>query len=103
MHDGPGRERQMHLILENERNEASRLRAPRSKEQRGEQCASARSVVGGRIAPSGVSQWNDDFHHIVHVLLTGEADGYYVELRAWTAHAWAACLRKGSPIKASCR
>jgi malto-oligosyltrehalose trehalohydrolase len=23
------------------------------------------------------AQWNDDFHHVVHVLLTGENDGYY--------------------------
>ena len=23
------------------------------------------------------AQWNDDFHHILHVLLTGEQDGYY--------------------------
>jgi maltooligosyltrehalose trehalohydrolase len=23
------------------------------------------------------AQWNDDFHHAVHVLLTGERDGYY--------------------------
>jgi maltooligosyltrehalose trehalohydrolase len=23
------------------------------------------------------SQWNDDFHHILHTLLTGEKDGYY--------------------------
>jgi maltooligosyltrehalose trehalohydrolase len=24
------------------------------------------------------SQWNDDFHHALHTLLTGERDGYYV-------------------------
>ena len=23
------------------------------------------------------SQWNDDFHHVLHTLLTGERDGYY--------------------------
>lgn len=25
------------------------------------------------------AQWNDDFHHCVHALLTGERDGYYVD------------------------
>src|SRR3546814_11770808 len=23
------------------------------------------------------AQWNDDYHHVVHTLLTGENDGYY--------------------------
>jgi maltooligosyltrehalose trehalohydrolase len=51
--DGPGRSRNIHIMLENERNEARRLMRP------------------------GLSQWNDDFHHTVHVLLTGENDSYY--------------------------
>lgn len=25
------------------------------------------------------AQWNDDFHHVVHVALTGETDGYYAD------------------------
>jgi maltooligosyltrehalose trehalohydrolase len=25
------------------------------------------------------AQWNDDFHHCVHTLLTGESDGYYAD------------------------
>jgi maltooligosyltrehalose trehalohydrolase len=25
------------------------------------------------------AQWNDDFHHVVHTLLTGEKDGYYID------------------------
>lgn len=25
------------------------------------------------------AQWNDDFHHALHTLLTGEADGYYAD------------------------
>ena len=25
------------------------------------------------------AQWNDDFHHALHVLLTGETDGYYAD------------------------
>ena len=27
------------------------------------------------------AQWNDDFHHALHVLLTGERDGYYQDFR----------------------
>ena len=53
--DGPGRERQLHVVLENHRNEACRLRRPR------------------------VSQWNDDFHHALHVLVTGEGESYYAD------------------------
>jgi maltooligosyltrehalose trehalohydrolase len=51
--NGPGRTRNIHIVLENERNEARRLTRP------------------------AVSQWNDDFHHAVHVLLTGESESYY--------------------------
>ncbi len=50
--------RHVHLILENESNERRRLAAtPRP----------------GRFD----AQWNDDFHHALHVWLTGEAHGYY--------------------------
>ncbi len=28
------------------------------------------------------AQWCDDFHHILHVLLTGEKDGYYVDFHS---------------------
>ncbi|MEO7072894.1 MAG: malto-oligosyltrehalose trehalohydrolase [Rhodanobacter sp.] len=46
--------RHVHLILENENNQASLLTPDRFD-----------------------AQWNDDFHNSVHVLLTGETDGYY--------------------------
>jgi maltooligosyltrehalose trehalohydrolase len=49
----PGR--QVHVVVENERNDAELL------------------------SESGLAQWNDDFHHAVHVLLTGESGGYYAE------------------------
>src|SRR5437764_1310833 len=45
--------REVHLVLENDRNEARRL---------------------GR---DYAAQWNDDLHHALHVLLTGETRGYY--------------------------
>jgi maltooligosyltrehalose trehalohydrolase len=60
---GPGRRRHVHLVLENDRNEARYLaRAPRT----------------GRPALA-TAQWNDDLHHALHVLVTGEADGYYAD------------------------
>jgi len=56
--DGPGRERPIYLVLENAANEAHRL--------------------GGPGAPEKFdAQWNDDVHHCLHVILTGETDGYY--------------------------
>jgi malto-oligosyltrehalose trehalohydrolase len=50
--------RPVHLILENEHNEAGRLRRPN----------------GGYDA-----QWNDDVHHVLHVAATGEREGYYAD------------------------
>lgn len=52
--------REIHLILENEANEAQRL-------TRGEDDASC----------AYTAQWADDIHNSWHVLLTGERDGYY--------------------------
>lgn len=51
--------RKVHIIAENDRNDARSL-APRE--------------VGGFALDA---QWNDDFHHAVHALVTGERDGYY--------------------------
>ena len=31
------------------------------------------------------AQWSDDFHHAVHVALTGEADGYYADFASLSA------------------
>jgi malto-oligosyltrehalose trehalohydrolase len=58
---GPARHRHVHLILENGENEARRL------------------MPAGDGPPTLLSkaQWNDDFHHPLHVLLTGETEGYY--------------------------
>jgi malto-oligosyltrehalose trehalohydrolase len=56
---GPGSERQVHLVLENDHNEAHHL----ERASRGHASA----------------QWNDDFHHAAHVLAAGETDGYYAD------------------------
>jgi malto-oligosyltrehalose trehalohydrolase len=59
---GPGRERHIHLILENDSNQSRYL---------------ARDPQGHPVAAS--AQWNDDVHHVLHILLTGETDGYYAD------------------------
>jgi len=62
LRSGPGRTRNVHVVLENERNEASRL---------------ARLARGTpRFA---TAQWNDDVHHALHAMVTGERDGYYID------------------------
>jgi malto-oligosyltrehalose trehalohydrolase len=52
----------IHLILENDDNSAGLLDPYTDP-------------------PSGKyrAQWNDDYHHAWHVLLTGETDGYYID------------------------
>ena len=60
MQAGPGRERHIHLVLENDHNAARYL-------DRGEDGAPRLYVA----------QWNDDAHHALHLLATGESDGYY--------------------------
>ncbi|HEX7813477.1 MAG TPA: malto-oligosyltrehalose trehalohydrolase [Burkholderiales bacterium] len=64
---GPGRDRHVHLILENESNQASFL-------SRHGGSAPAHSHPAHANA-----QWNDDFHHALHVLATGEQSGYYTD------------------------
>jgi malto-oligosyltrehalose trehalohydrolase len=55
-------ERHIHLVLENDDN-------------------TARFLAGD---PERVftAQWNDDFHHAIHVLIAGDTDGYYTDY-AW--------------------
>ena len=55
-------DRHVHLVLENDRNQSHYL-------QRTDRCQ-----------PRAYdSQWNDDIHHALHVIITGEEDGYYSE------------------------
>ena len=57
-----GKERQIHLVLENEENEAHWLaRGPKGEVER------------------YTAQWNDDVHHGLHTAATGEQAGYYAE------------------------
>ncbi|MEO5881010.1 MAG: malto-oligosyltrehalose trehalohydrolase [Caldimonas sp.] len=65
LRDGPGRERHVHVVVENDANEASLL---------------GRDDAG--VPHAAAAQWNDDFHHAAHVLLTGETNGYYADFAA---------------------
>ncbi|MEA2779200.1 MAG: maltooligosyltrehalose trehalohydrolase [Rhodospirillaceae bacterium] len=57
-----GPDRHVHLTLENDDNAAHLLsRGPGATPQRYD------------------AQWNDDFHHAAHVLLTGESSAYYAD------------------------
>ncbi|MBL8483074.1 MAG: DUF3459 domain-containing protein, partial [Rhodocyclaceae bacterium] len=72
--DGPGRARQVHLVLENDANQAHRLSG----------------------APGGArAQWNDDFHHCLHVLLSGEHDGHYADYAGAPLQLLGRCLAAG--------
>ncbi len=51
--------REIHLVLENDRNEARRLTRRNGRPER------------------FTAQWNDDLHHILHVLITGDTAGYF--------------------------
>jgi len=74
-HAGPGSERLVHLVLENDDNAAHYLRP--------------------REAALYRAQWNDDAHHALHVLATGERDGYYADYVPRPAAHLARCLAEG--------
>ncbi|MDA8092304.1 MAG: malto-oligosyltrehalose trehalohydrolase [Betaproteobacteria bacterium] len=73
-HFGPRRE--IHLVLENDRNLARYL------------------TPQARIAQYD-AQWDDDIHHALHVLLTGETDGYYQDYAETPLAALGRCLTQG--------
>jgi maltooligosyltrehalose trehalohydrolase len=63
--EGPGIERHVHIVLENNRNESHYLeRDPRGR------------------PIWATAQWDDDVHHALHAVITGEADGYYADYAA---------------------
>jgi malto-oligosyltrehalose trehalohydrolase len=71
-------ERAVHLVLENEDNEARRL---------------TRDPAGRPLHYT--AQWNDDVHHALHVLLTGEREGYYADYADRPVEHLGRCLSEG--------
>ncbi len=63
--------RHVWLVLENELNQASLLKNDFD------------------------AQWNDDFHNVLHVLLTGETDAYYSDFAQNPTEQLARCLGEG--------
>jgi maltooligosyltrehalose trehalohydrolase len=41
------------------------------------------------------AEWNDDFHHVVHALATGESDGYYIDYAPDAARNLCRALSEG--------
>jgi len=75
---GPGRERHVHLVLENDDNAARYLVRDRDGHPR-----------------HYTAQWNDDLHHALHILLTGEADGCYGDFKDRPVRYLGRCLAQG--------
>ena len=63
--------RHVHLVLEHDGNVADHLRGDFD------------------------AQWNDDGHHVLHVMLTGESEGYYRDYADRPAERLARALREG--------
>lgn len=75
---GPGVDRRIHLVLENDHNAARYLR---------------RDAAGRPRAYA--AQWNDDIHHALHVLATSETSGYYEDYANHPVRHLARCLTEG--------
>lgn len=73
-----GAERHVHLVLENDNNAAHYL------------CRDVKARSSCYNA-----QWNDDIHHALHVLVTGEKDGYYSDYAQNPAWHLGRCLTEG--------
>ncbi|HWT71592.1 MAG TPA: malto-oligosyltrehalose trehalohydrolase, partial [Oxalicibacterium sp.] len=67
--------RHVHLVLEHDGNAAH--------------------LLGNTAQAPFDAQWNDDGHHALHVLLTGERDHYYRNYSEDTAQKLARCLAEG--------
>lgn len=73
-----GDRRHIHLVLENDHNSAHHL--TRDEKQK----------------PLWyTAQWNDDIHHVLHVLLTGEKGGYYSDYSDDPMYYLGSCLTDG--------
>ena len=70
-------DREIHLVLENDRNEARYL------------------VRSAGRAGCYTAQWNDDLHHALHVLITGEDIGFYADYAATPATHLGRALAEG--------
>ena len=77
-HIAARQDRHIHIIAENENNIAHLLR---------------RDHTGRPVRFT--AQWNDDFHHNLHVILTGERDAFFVDYSDDPHARLARCLTEG--------
>lgn len=75
---GPGASRPVHLVLENEHNIARYLERDFALQPH-----------------TYVAQWNDDIHHVFHVLTTKEKGGYYEDYADVPLRRLGRCLTEG--------
>lgn len=75
--EGPGATRHVHLVLENHDNEPVFLE---------------RFEGRPRLCDA---QWNEDLHHSLHVLLTGESQGYYADFAERPHAHLQRCIEQG--------
>jgi maltooligosyltrehalose trehalohydrolase len=74
--NGPGASRNIYLVLENGANQAR--------------------FLGPEGAPDKYdAQWDDDVHHCLHTILTGEGDGYYEDYVENAHGMLCRCLAEG--------
>lgn len=77
--------RPLHLVLENDHNSARHLR--RASDGQPERFT---------------AQWNDDLHHCLHLLISGEDDGYYADYRERLIAKLGRCLSEGFAYQGEC-
>lgn len=70
--------RHIHLVLENDHNAAHYLARDTENKPR-----------------FYAAQWNDDIHHSLHALLSGESGGYYMDYSKNPVHQLGRCLTEG--------
>jgi maltooligosyltrehalose trehalohydrolase len=78
VHNSIDSDRHVHVVLENDRNQAHYLQR-----------------MDGCRARAYSAQWNDDIHHALHVLLTGEHEGYYGDYVDKPVNKLGRCLTEG--------
>jgi maltooligosyltrehalose trehalohydrolase len=78
VHEKFAGEREIHLVLENDDNASHYL------------------LRDSQHSPRWyTAQWDDDIHHVLHVLLTGETDGYYSDYADHPTQDLGRCLAEG--------